>query len=496
MKMLTKSDFLKFWQCPKALWLSVYRKDLKPEVSENQQAIFEAGYEVEQYAYRLFPKGEKVSEEENSDIGHETKKTREMIENKKPALFQPVFSVGGLFCRCDILEYDKGGEAWNIYEVKSSTKAQKIHYYDLAFQKICLEEAGLRVGELKVIHINKNYVKYGSIEPEKLLETEDVTEKVLKLEEETRKMIQEAFEVLNKKQEPKIPILRQCCNPYPCDFVDYCLGEVEVDSIYSIGSALGVRKLKELLSGEIFKVQDIPDKMLDKKKLWLHKELVKNGGVYKEKENIKKELSKLEYPLYFLDYETSGPAIPMFDGYKPYQRIIFQYSLHIQRTPGGELEHHEFLSKEAKDPAWELSRSLREKIGEKGSFIVWYAPFEKGCNQEIGERYPEFKEFYQNINNRIYDLMDVFKNSYYAHKEFRASASLKNVLPVMAPELSYKDLDIQEGGTASNRWARMIQSDTSGEEKERIYQDLLKYCELDTLAMVRILEELRKEIKE
>lgn len=418
-----------------------------------------------------------------------------MIESKKPVIFQPVFSAGGLFCRCDILEYDKTRQVWNICEVKNSTKPKKIHYFDLAFQKICLEKAGLKVGDLKLIHVNNNYIKDGEIEPGELLKSKDVSTKALQAEEEAREIIRQAFDLLKQEKEPEVRILRQCRNPYECDFVDYCLGEVDADSIYAIASALGVKKLKELLDGEVFKVQDIPDEMLDKKKLLLHKGLVKNDGVHKEKENIKNELSKLEYPFYFLDYETFSPAIPMFDGYRPYQRIVFQYSLHIQRESGGELDHHEFLAKELKDPTRELSRSLQEKIDKKGSFVVWFADFEKGCNREMGERYPEFKEFYQNINDRIYDLMDVFKNGYYAHKEFRASASLKNVLPVMAPELSYKDLDIQEGGSASNRWAKMIQSDTSGEEREKIYQDLLKYCRLDTLAMVRILEELEKEVE-
>ncbi|MFO7807686.1 MAG: DUF2779 domain-containing protein [Candidatus Moraniibacteriota bacterium] len=491
MKTLTKSNFLKFWQCPKALWLSTYRKDLIPEVDENRQAVFEAGFEVEEYAYRLFPEGEKVSEEENSDIGEEIGKTKELIKNKKPVVFQPVFSAGNLFCRCDVIEYDEEKEVWNVYEVKSSTKTQKIHYYDLAFQKVCLERAGLKVGNLSVIHVDNSYVKQGGIDPEKLLKVEDVTEKVEKVEEEVKEMIKQAFEVLEKDGEPEARILRQCDNPYECDFKHYCLSEVEVDSIYAISSALGAKKLDQLLDREILKVQDIPEEMLDKKKLWLHKEAVVNDSIHKEKENINKELSKLEYPLYFLDYETYGPAIPMFDGYKPYQRIVFQYSLHVQREPGGEVEHYEFLAKEGEDPACKLSRSLARQVGEKGSFIVWYAAFEKGCNREMGERCPEFRDFYRDVNNRIYDLMEIFKKSYYVHKDFKASASLKYVLPVMAPELSYKDLDIQEGGTASNRWAKMIQSKTSEEEKEKIYQDLLKYCELDTLAMVRILEELR-----
>ena len=102
----------------------------------------------------------------------------------------------------------------------------------------------------------------------------------------------------------------------------------------------------------------------------------------------------------------------------------------------------------------------------------------------------------ESINKRIYDLMDVFSKQYYVHKHFKGSTSIKCVLPVLVPELSYKDLHIQEGGTASQSWDKIALGSASKAEKEQIAKDLLAYCELDTYAMYAIWRELYKLLNE
>lgn len=174
--------------------------------------------------------------------------------------------------------------------------------------------------------------------------------------------------------------------------------------------------------------------------------------------------------------------------------MTFQYSLHIQAEPDGKIEHQAYLAKNWEDPSLGLAKALKKAIGNKGSLIAWNMSFEKGCNSEMGERYPEFASFFEDINDRMFDLMQVFKKGYYVHKDFIGSASIKKVLPVLVPELSYGDLAIHEGGTASNKWRVMIDAKTDKKESEQIYNNLLTYCELDTLAMVRILEQLYRDL--
>jgi hypothetical protein len=191
-----------------------------------------------------------------------------------------------------------------------------------------------------------------------------------------------------------------------------------------------------------------------------------------------------------LDYETFGPAAPLFDGYKPYQRIVFQYSLHVKKSPDAKLEHYEYLCREIKDPTSELVESLRGVTGLEGSFISWNKSFEMGCNNEMGARCNQFADFLNSINDRMYDLMQCFKKGYYVHKDFKCSASIKKVLPVLVPTLSYKALNIQEGGTASESWLKVADPKIDQSAKDKLAGDMLAYCRLDTLAMVEILEVL------
>ena len=223
-----------------------------------------------------------------------------------------------------------------------------------------------------------------------------------------------------------------------------------------------------------------------------HLNAVKTEKVFIDTKAIKKELSMLEYPLYFLDYETFAPAIPLFDSYKPYQRVVFQYSLHIKRTPIAKLEHYEYLNREIKDPTNELSESLFNVVGQEGSFISWNKSFEMGCNSEMSTRCEQYADFLNSVNDRMYDLMQCFKKGYYVHKDFKCSASIKRVMPVLVPNLSYKALNIQEGGTASESWLKVADSKINQEEKDKLARDMLDYCQLDTLAMVEIFEVLNK----
>jgi hypothetical protein len=198
--------------------------------------------------------------------------------------------------------------------------------------------------------------------------------------------------------------------------------------------------------------------------------------------------SSLEYPLYFLDYETFNPAIPLFDGYSPFDHITFQYSLHIL-SKDGDLEHFEYLHTEKTDPIPHLLNSLREHIKDEGSVVVWNKGFEGGRNKRMGNLYPKYEDFCKGMNDRLFDLMDVFRENLYDDPKFKGSYSIKSVLPVLVPELSYESLDIRNGAMAMASWYDFVFKD---EKDERVIDDLLKYCKLDTLAMIRVFEELGK----
>ena len=190
--------------------------------------------------------------------------------------------------------------------------------------------------------------------------------------------------------------------------------------------------------------------------------------------------------MYFLDYETMSGVIPAYDGIRPYQQVPFQYSLHIQETPDAELKHTEYLHKENSHPVRGLLEQLKKDIGPEGSVIVWNQGFEKKCNADMAEMESEFSKFLHNVNDRVIDLMIPFSEGWYVDKDFFGSASIKAVLPVLVPELSYKELNISGGATAQRIWMETIIDGKNQSTKEQIISDLIKYCSLDTLAMVEI----------
>ncbi len=488
---VSKSDYIKYYQCPKAVWLYKNRKDLIPDdIAEQMAGALANGQAVEDEAYKLFPNGVAIP---SSGFKEGVDNTTKLILDKTPVIFQASFWNKDLYCRSDIIKHNPEDNTWDIYEVKSATKVKPEYIPDLAFQKICLETAGLKVNKTFVIYVNREYVRQGPIEPEKLLLTEDVSEDVDVMIEEVDNNIPKIFKLIKDREEPKARIVKQCYNPYPCMFIPHCWRDIPEHNIYNV--YLGEKEIHSLLDDNIVDLSDVPVGVITRDKYKKYYEAYKTDKVLIDKVAIKKEIAKYKYPLYYLDYETNSPGIPVFDGYRPYQRMTFQYSLHVQEKPGGEVKHYEYLADKNEDPSRGLAKSLTKLIGSKGSVMAWYMGFEAGCNSEMGERYPEYAKFFEDINSRLLDLMEFFSNGLYVDKGFFGSASLKKVLPVFIPYLSYGDLNIQEGMAASDSWPMLIGSDLGKQEKKDLRNDMLKYCELDTFAMVEIFKKLNELVK-
>ena len=206
-------------------------------------------------------------------------------------------------------------------------------------------------------------------------------------------------------------------------------------------------------------------------------------------------MKTLTYPLAFLDFETTFMTpVPLFNGTRPYQQVPFQYSLHIIREEAGEVEHHAWLAAADEDnPAAGLLTSLLAALPETGAIIAWNKVFESRILGELGDRFRKLAQEVAAVRERLVDLMIPFRHRDVYDWRMHGSASLKSVLPALIPELSYDGLEIADGGTAASTWLRMRETDDLA-EREAITQNLLNYCHLDTLAMVRILEWLRERV--
>lgn len=448
---LSKSDYMLYLKHPAWLWLKKHDKDKLPPVEDSTQAMFNAGHKFEAYAEAIFENGVTLGFNNYDEYNSLTERTQQAFADGATTIFQSRFVSGDYNCLPDIIDV-VGDKEVDLYEIKSSTKVKDEHLYDLAFQRAVIEANGLTIRKIFVLYVNNEYVRRGGIKPEELTKMDDVTLAVHNLKGFTESNMPLALETMHSDTMP---------NPNPI-FLSKLGNKKEWQVIYD--SLVGTPK---------------PD----------------YSGVEPtiQKHEIEAFLNTLEYPLYFLDYETMSAVVPYFDGQRPYQQIPSQYSLHILDTPNGELRQKEYLHRDNSDPSLPIAQHLVEDIGDRGSIIAWNMSFEKSCNVTLGQLNPEFADAMTAINERIVDLMIPFKqkNSWYSDPRFEGSASIKKVLPVVVPSLSYKELDIQNGGSAQTLWMQAV-LDGTRDDKEKILDDLLKYCGLDTLAMVEIYEVLKK----
>jgi hypothetical protein len=479
MKTISKSSFIRGTKCPKALYLHFFKPEERDEISEGQQNIFDTGHSVGSLAQQLFPGGIDASRGEPGQVQAALQYTRKLITQGQEVIYEAAFSDGEALCYMDILVKEKG--KWRAYEVKASTAVKDYHIMDAAFQYYVITRSGLPLADIFLVHINNQYVRHGEIDVQQLFTTEPLTETILPIQDSIPEQLEFLKTMLAAGAMPEIEMGRQCNNPFDCDFIGFCSKGLP-ENLTTSNQEPATRNQDEL---DDFK-------------------------------------SQLVYPLYFMDFETLFPAVPLHDESRPYQQIPFQYSLHIVADElaswrAGEQKssrvnelmssradellsttaplhhgttgilHHFFLGTPPSDPRPAFIESLLSHLGTKGSIIVWNETFEKTRLREIARDFPEFASRIEPLFDRFVDLMVPFRKKHLYTPEMNGSYSLKAVLPALVSDLSYSDLEIQEGGSASMTYESLYY-DTDQESIAKKREDLLKYCELDTLSMVRILE--------
>lgn len=473
---LTKSKYLHGLQCHKRLWYEQNPPETKRETDtpQSQQRLIDQGREVGRLARDHFPEGRLI---DARDPMESVEQTQEAIRSGIPYIFEASFIFNGTWVRCDILE--KNSDSWKIIEVKASNEVKKRHLPDLAIQKHVLTEYGIPIAGTKVMHTNRECV-YPDLS--NLFVTEDVTEEVNQLMGNVPNNIGIFKAILDGDVEPNLPIGERCDKPHTCPFKDHCWRDVPEHSIFTI-PRLRWDKKNELIERDILSIHDFPDDFRLNGGERAHVNMVLDNKPKIDKEAIRRKLSELEYPIHFFDFETFNPAVPRCEGLSPYQQFPFQYSCHILQSDDS-LTHKEYLHPDETDPRLPLVESLLDHISNVGSVVVYNAGFERGVLKDLAEFFPEHSEALQSIISRLWDQLVIFEN-HYKHPGFRGSNSLKYVLPVLVPCLSYEDLGIKEGDEAQAIWNKMIRS-INEEERNNMSNDLKEYCKMDTLAMVGI----------
>lgn len=474
----------------------MFRGDLKPTLSEQQKALFESGTNVGELAQKVFPNGKDASPESYYDFSKSIKQTKEWITEGVTTIYEAAFFNEEVLAALDILHHH-GNERWAI-EVKSSTSLKEYHILDASLQYWVMSKSGFKPDKFFLMHINNSYIKRGAIEVEQLFTLVDMTNEVIQNQEMVENNLSR-FKLLSKEKEPKVAIGKHCDTPFSCDYKEHCWQHLPANSVFELENARG--KDWELYDKGILELKNIPDETILTHRQKLQIEGLKKGASFIDKKEIAQFVSKCTYPLYFFDFETIFPAVPIVDNSSPFQQIPFQYSLHILENESASLLHKEFLAdpshfnanESTKDPRKKLIEQLKVDIGIHGNIVAYNATFEIDVLKKLAIAYPEDADFLIDLTNRFVDLLVVFRNGWYYKPEMKASASIKSVLPAIAPDFSYTDLTINNGGDASSLFLSMIKNEFTGNVIQT-RKDLLKYCERDTLGMVILYFDLLKII--
>jgi hypothetical protein len=482
---LSKSDYMLYLRHPAWLWIKKHARHLIPPVDAALQARFDEGHAFEPYAEALFPGLVRLGFSDFGSYQALPSETLETWQNGVIAVAQGRYEDGPITCIADVVSRD--GDGYVLTEIKSGTSAKPEHTFDLAFQRAVLEGAGFPIKRCEIAHVNREYVRSGEIDPAALVAVTDITDAVEDQLENTRARIDQALRVAASETMPDPAPERARLKSYDewleiREKLDPPLGP---NSIHRL-PFMNAEKATILIEAGITGINQIEDASALSKSTQRYLRALAKGRRIADKDKLTKFLSDIVYPVYYFDFETSQSLLPPWDGTRPYQQVPFQYSLHIQRAPGAEIEHSEYLHRDSGNPMPALLERLRQDISDTGSILVWYEGFEKARNDEMARAFPEHAAFLEGLNARVIDLMKPFADETITDPAFSGSASIKAVLPVLVPELSYDDLDIREGGSASRLWKEVTLTHPESTARGKVYADLVKYCTLDTWAMVAI----------
>ena len=490
---LSKSLYIRGLQCEKSLWLKKKKPEVLQAPDDGAQAVFDTGTSVGELACELFSGGERIKY--TGDFNAQIAKTKELIENGAKVIYEATFCFEGILVMVDILCVSDDGLVIN--EVKSSTSVKEVYIDDAAIQYYVLSSLDYKVSAVNIIHIDNSYVRGEKLEIEKLFHAEDVTEQIIQKQTEIPQILNKFEEILSKNVEPEVDIGPHCSDPYHCDAWEYCWREQRGIPEYSIFNISRLRSDKkfDLYKNGVVKFEDIKelDKFNASQQIQIRSELSQEQII--DKDAIKEFLDTLSYPLYHLDFETFQQAVPEFVGLRPYEQIPFQFSIH-KDDGRGNLEHFEFLAEVGADPRYELALNLVKIIPQDACVLAYNMSFEKGVIRQLAINYPQISNELMAIHDNIRDLMAPFASKSYYHPKMQGSYSIKYVLPALVPEFesAYKDLNlIHHGGEAMQAYEAMTYM--PADEREAYKKALLAYCELDTLAMVKVLEKLREVAK-
>jgi hypothetical protein len=480
---LSKSKITAWRQCPKRLWLQTHCPELL-EVSEQTQQIFQVGNEVGEIAQQLCPNGILIENNDNLSAALAATKTMLAAHPDRP-IFEATFQQDGMLVRADVMLPTRKG--YRMTEVKSTADVKPYHVEDCAVQAWVLRQNKVKLASIELAHVDTSFVYQGDGNYHGLLKFVRLDEEIEAMQKQVPEWIAGARSTLSG-DEPCIEPGQQCDSPFECQYKSYCTRDIDLafepeyplDVLYRMSS----KTKDELRENGYLDARKVPTHYLNATQLWIQI-VSKSGKPSLRAAAAKQAMAKVAYPRYYIDFETITLAIPRWAGTRPYTtQVPFQWSCHIEEKPGL-LRHEMFLDVTGNDPRRGFAESLVKVLGNRGSVLVYHAQFEKGRIAEMAERFPDLGSALLKINERVVDLLPIARETYY-HPKMQGSWSIKAVLPTIAPDLGYDEMEVGNGKAAQTAYSEIIATCTPEDRKAELTQALSDYCELDTMAMVRL----------
>jgi hypothetical protein len=416
--------------------------------------------------------------------------TGEVLGRRVPP-YEAAFEHEGAACRVDLL-VPVAGDAWDLYEVKSTGSVKDVHLDDVAFQTWVVRGAGIKLRRAHLVHLDTSYVRGDELEIERLFTLVELTRKTTERMAEVPARVRSLQAVKALGAAPEVAIGPHCSDPYDCALVEHCWAEVPDESVLTLRR--GGRKGWELWRQGVRELSEIPAAFSLNRTQRVQVEAARTREPQVDRVGLRSFLDRLEYPLHYLDFETFMSAVPPYRGTRPYQQIPFQFSLFVVDGPDATPREVAFLAEGDSDPRPSWLAALEASIGPTGSIVAYRDSFERGRIAEAVLGDPRLEAWADSLNPRFVDLLVPFERFHYYHPDQLGSASLKAVLPILG-ERGYDELEIREGDLASREYLRSISAGTSAEERETIRRALLDYCARDTEGMIEIVAELGRVVE-
>jgi hypothetical protein len=480
---LSRSRFCQGLQCPKQLWLRVHEPHAAELAADPAlQAIFDRGHRVGEAARERFPGGVLI-DGDYWQMKEKVESTRRAIADGVPAIFEAAFQEDGVFVAADVLERRRRGFA--LAEVKSTLDVKEPHVPDVAIQLHVLRRAGLDVRRAEVMHLNRE-CRHPDLS--NLFVRTDVTRDAEGLLPGIPRRIRSLARMLEGPM-PDVEVGPHCTDPYECPFVNRCFPSLprhHVSTLYRIGARAAA------LEDEKYRtIRQLPPDIGLSEVAERQVRAVRTGKLVVEP-GLGRALGRIQAPIAFLDFETANPAIPAWKGCHPYEHVPVQVSCHVLGARGG-VEHHEHLADGPGDPRPAMAAAVVRACAGASTVVAWNAGFERRCLEHLAAAVPPRRAALGEVVRKLVDLLPIVRDHVY-HPDFLGSLSQKAVLPALVPGLGYGGLAISEGETASAVLEALLlaESPVPAADRKRLRKDLLRYCERDTLGMVKMYQRLQR----